>query len=567
MINLKYRSVKVPILEWLNKGEAVNVTKKLPYRILKANAELSYGEQSENMIIKGDNLEALQALLPYYKGQVKCIYIDPPYNTGSAFEHYDDNLEHSTWLSMIYPRLELLRELLSEDGSIWISIDDRESAYLKVICDEVFGRKNFVSAISWQRTYSPRNDAKGISSEAEQILVYSKNVGWSPNKLPRTAKMDSKYKNPDNDVSPWRTSDAFAPEGITHQGMVYAIQHPITGELLYPYKGAHWPLKQSEMLSIMNEWCNYELKDLNDDKARADVCGISVDEIRKGVLGIVLSDSIEEAKRKAQAIYKRGQWPRFFFTKNGLGGIARKTYLKNTEGKVVTNLWVHDEAGLTDEAKKEVKLFNMDTVFATPKPERLIQRVIHVATNEGDLVLDSFLGSGTTCAVAHKMDRKYIGIEMGEHAITHCVPRMKAVIDGEQGGISKAINWNGGGGYTFYDLGETIFDENGNINKQVDFKTLASHVWFTETKTPLANYEKSPLLGIHNGVAYYLLFNGILGDKKPDGGNVLTQKVLDSLPVYEGKKIIYGEATRMNSEKLKTNNIVFKQTPYDVKAR
>lgn len=156
---------------------------------------------------------------------------------------------------------------------------------------------------------------------------------------------------------------------------------------------------------------------------------------------------------------------------------------------------------------------------------------------------------------------------MGEHAITHCVPRMKAVIDGEQGGISKAINWNGGGGYTFYDLGETIFNENGNINKQVDFKTLASHVWFTETKTPLANYEKSPLLGIHNGVAYYLLFNGILGDKKPDGGNVLTQKVLDSLPVYEGKKIIYGEATRMNSEKLKTNNIVFKQTPYDVKVR
>lgn len=557
----------MPILEWLNKGEAVNVTKRLPYRILKANNELSYGEQSENMIIKGDNLEALQALLPYYKGQVKCIYIDPPYNTGSAFEHYDDNLEHSTWLSMIYPRLELLRDLLSEDGSIWISIDDRESAYLKVICDEVFGRKNFVSAISWQRTYSPRNDAKGISSEAEQILVYSKNVGWSPNKLPRTAKMDSKYKNPDNDIDLWRTSDAFAPSASTHQGMVYAIQHPITGEMIYPYKNACWPLKQTEMLAIMNEWCNYELKDLDDDKERANVCGISVDEIRKGVLGIVLSDSLEEAKRKAQAIYKRGQWPRFFFTKNGLGGIARKTYLKNTSGKVVTNLWVYDETGHTDEAKKEVKIFNMDTVFATPKPERLIQRVIHVATNKGDLVLDSFLGSGTTCAVAQKMGRRYIGIEMGEHAITHCVPRMKAVIDGEQGGISKTINWNGGGGYTFYDLGETIFDENGNINKQVDFKTLASHVWFTETKTPLANYEKSPLLGIHNGVAYYLLFNGILGDKKPDGGNVLTQKVLDSLPVYEGKKIIYGEATRMNSEKLKTNNIVFKQTPYDVKAR
>ena len=201
------------------------------------------------------------------------------------------------------------------------------------------------------------------------------------------------------------------------------------------------------------------------------------------------------------------------------------------------------------------------------KPEQLIKRLLEISSNENDLILDSFLGSGTTCAVAQKMGRRYIGIEMGEHAITHCVPRMKAVIDGEQGGISKAINWNGGGGYTFYDLGETIFDENGNINKQVDFKTLAGHVWFSETKTPLTNYEKSTLLGIYNGIAYYLLFNGILGDKKPDGGNVLTQKVLDSLPKFDGKKIIYGEASRMSLDKLKANNIVFKQTPYEIKAR
>ena len=536
--------------------------------------ELGYGDKStDNMIIQGDNLEALKALLPFYAGQVKCIYIDPPYNTGSAFEHYDDNLEHSIWLSLMYPRLELLREFLNEDGSIWISIDDRESAYLKVICDEVFGRKNFVSAISWQRTYSPRNDAKGISSEAEQILVYSKNEGWSPNKLSRTAKMDSKYKNPDNDVSPWRTSDAFAPEGITHQGMVYAIQHPITGELLYPYKGAHWPLKQSEMLSIMNEWCNYELKDLNDDKARADVCGISADEIRKGVLGIVLSDSIEEAKRKAQAIYKRGQWPRFFFTKNGLGGIARKTYLKNTEGKVVTNLWVHDEAGHTDEAKKEVKLFNVKTVFATPKPERLIQRVINVATNPNDLVLDSFLGSGTTAAVAQKMGRRYIGIEMGNHAITHCVPRLKAVVDGEQGGISKAVNWQGGGGFRFYKLGNEVFDADGCINEGISFEDLSAHIWFTETKTPFNKpAEKSTFLGIKDNVAYALLYNGILKDKRVDGGNVLTNKTLkvildDMKNTPYDKLVIYGENSRISQPRLKSLNIEFKQTPYDIKAR
>lgn len=527
----------MPILEWLNKNEAINTASKVPYRILKANKELSYGEKNENMIIKGDNLEALKALLPYYKGQVKCIYIDPPYNTGSAFEHYDDNLEHSIWLSLIYPRLELLRELLAEDGSIWISIDYRESAYLKVICDEVFGRKNFVSAISWQRTYSPRNDAKGISSEAEQILVYSKNERWSPNKLPRTAKMDSKYKNPDNDICAWTSSDVFAPEGVTHQGMVYAIQHPFTGELIYPYSGTHWAINQDGMLSAMQKWAKYTLKDLHDEKIRADVCGINENKVRKGVLGIVLDEPIGSAREHAEKVYKQGKWPKFYFTNKGQGGMRRKTYLDVSKGRIVTNLWIHEEVGHTDEAKKEVKVFDSTNVFATPKPERLIQRVIHVATNQGDLVLDSFLGSGTTCAVAQKMGRKYIGIEMGEHAITHCVPRMKAVIDGEQGGISKTVNWHGGGGYTFYDLGETVFDENENINKDVDFKTLASHIWFSETKTPLLNFEKSPLLGVYNGMAYYLLYNGILGDKKPDGGNVLTQKVFDTLPKFDVKRL------------------------------
>ena len=463
-------------LTWIGKDDEY---KDIEPRILVEVPEKSYGDKStENMLVHGDNLLALKALEQDYTGKIKCIYIDPPYNTGSAFEHYDDNTEHSRWLTLIKRRLEILYNLLSDDGSIWISIDDREAAYLKVLCDEVFDRKNFVSAISWQRTYSPRNDAKGISSEVEKILVYSKKEGWSPNKLPRTAKMDSKYKNPDNDISPWRTSDAFAPEGITHQGMVYAIQHPITGEMLYPYKGAHWPLKQSEMLSIMNEWCNYELKDLDDDKERADVCGISVDEIRKGVLGIVLSDSLETARNKAQAIYQRGQWPRFFFTKMGQGGIARKTYLKNTDGRVPTNLWLHDETGHTDEAKKEVKMFNSESIFATPKPERLIERVLTLGSNKGDLVLDSFLGSGTTAAVAHKMGRKWIGIELGDHCYTHCEPRLHQVVDGtDQGGISKAVEWKGGGGYKFYELAPSLLkkDEFDNwiIEPKYDAEMLA----------------------------------------------------------------------------------------------
>ncbi len=502
----------MPILEWLNKGEAINVTKKLPYRILKANAELSYGEQSENMIIKGDNLEALQALLPYYKGQVKCIYIDPPYNTGNAFEHYDDNLEHSQWLSLIYPRLELLRDLLSEGGSIWISIDDDECHYLKVICDEVFGRKNFINNVIWEKKFAPQNDVKWLSDSHDHILCYAKDKEkWHPNLLPRTEEMNARYKNLDNDPRGVWTSDNLLRKDIQPSGM-YKIITP-SGRVCEPSQGASWRVNEEKFKEMVAD-------------------------------------------------------NRIWFGKDGNGVPRIKRFLSEVQnGMVSMTIWKYQEVGHNQEAKKEVKTFNSDDVFTTPKPERLIQRILILSTKIGDLVLDSFLGSGTTCAVAQKMGRRYIGIEMGEHAITHCVPRMKAVIDGEQGGISKAINWNGGGGYTFYNLGETIFDENGNINKQVDFKTLASHVWFTETKTPLANYEKSPLLGIHNGVAYYLLFNGILGDKKPDGGNVLTQKVLDSLPVYEGKKIIYGEATRMNSEKLKTNNIVFKQTPYDVKAR
>lgn len=503
----------MPILEWLNKEEAVKTADKVPYRVLKANEELSYGEQSENMIIKGDNLEALKALLSYYKGQVKCIYIDPPYNTGGAFEHYDDNLEHSKWLSLMYPRLELLRELLSEDGSIWISIDSDECHYLKVICDEIFGRKNFVDEIIWQRAFAPVNLKKTLSRSHDILLVYAKNYddNYELNKLSRSLSQMVNYKNPDNDPrGVWTSADCTV--GPVVEEKLYEIVTP-SGRIVTPPDGRCWLFTKERF------------KEMTMDN-------------------------------------------RIWFGTKGNNAPRVKKFLSEVkQGVVSMTLWLRGEVGDNQEAKREVKAFGFKTVFATPKPERLIQRILTLATNKGDLVLDSFLGSGTTCAVAQKMGRRYIGIEMGEHAITHCVPRMKAVIDGEQGGISKAVNWNGGGGYTFYDLGETIFDENGNINKQVDFKTLASHVWFTETKTPLVNYEKSPLLGIHNDIAYYLLFNGILGDKKPDGGNVLTQKVLDSLPVYEGKKVIYGEATRMNAEKLKSINIVFKQTPYDVKAR
>lgn len=502
----------MPILEWLNKNEAIKTADKVPYRLLKANLDLSYGEQSENMIIKGDNLEALKALLPYYKGQVKCIYIDPPYNTGNAFDHYDDNLEHSMWLSLIYPRLELLRELLSEDGSIWISIDDDESHYLKVICDEVFGRKNFIANCLWQKIHSIKNDAKHLSINHDHILVYAKNESEIVfNLLQRTSKMDARYKNPDKDPrGPWQSGDLVANE--ERKNGYFDVVGP-TGKIFNVPVGKHWVYTQENLKEMIKD-------------------------------------------------------NRIWFGKDGSSFPRKKRFLSEVQqGRKGDTWWSSEEVGHNQEAKREIKIFNANDIFGTPKPERLIERILTLATQEGDLVLDSFLGSGTTAAVAHKMGRKYIGIEMGEHAISHCVPRLKAVIDGEQGGISKAVNWQSGSGFTFYDLAEPIFDELGNINKNVNFQTLASHIWFVETKTPLVNFEKSTLIGVFEDTAYYLLYNGILGDKKVDGGNVLTQKIFDTLPKFEGKKVIYGEASRMNAEKLKTLNITFKQTPYDIKAR
>ncbi len=446
-------------LTWYGKDEPIVVEPRILIEDA-ARSNCAADPDTENMLIHGDNLLALKALESKYAGRIKCIYIDPPYNTGSAFEHYDDNLEHSTWLNLMRPRLEILWNLLSDDGSIWISIDDNEEAYLKVMCDELFGRFHFISNIAWQRTYSTRNDAKGIVNEVEHILVYAKREDWQPKKLPRTADMDKKYKNPDGDSDLWRSDNAYAADANTHQGMVYAIQHPFTGELLYPSISSHWRYSQDEMLSHMNGWCPYELRDIDDGQKRAEICGVGADEVRQGVKAIMLSNPIEESRRIAQVVLKKGPWPRFFFSKNGQGGIARKTYLSAVGDVPPTNLFEYKDVGHTDEAKKEIlKLFG-NSPFATPKPERLIERVLTLASNPDDLVLDSFLGSGTTAAVAHKMNRRYIGIEMGEHAYTHCKVRLDKVISGEdKGGITKSAGWTSGGGYRFYELAPSLINE------------------------------------------------------------------------------------------------------------
>ena len=238
-------------------------------------------------------------------------------------------------------------------------------------------------------------------------------------------------------------------------------------------------------------------------------------------------------------------------------------------------IWPRNEVGDNQDAKREVVKFNSEEIFATPKPEALLERILTLATNPGDLVLDSFLGSGTTAAVAHKMGRRYIGIEMGEHAVTHCVPRLRKVIDGEQGGISESVGWQGGGGFRFYRLGPPVFDEDGRIRRDVRFPVLAAHVWFSETDRPWNGNGTSPLLGLHDGRAYALLYNGILGDKRPNGGNVLTRATLDEVrremakeqPDFAGPLTVYGEQSRLTQPTLDRERIVFKQTPYDVKAR
>ena len=304
----------MPMLKWAGKDKVVNHHNEVPFRVLERKWEFPEGAQSatvsDNMIIHGDNLAALKSLLPRYEGRVKCIYIDPPYNTGNEGWVYNDNVNdpqikkwlgevvgkegedfsrHDKWLCMMYPRLRLLQKLLSNDGAIFISIDDNELYNLKLVCDEIFGSNCFIANISWQRTYSTRNDSKGIVSEVEHILAYSKQPGWQPNKLPRTAEMDGKYKNPDNDIEPWKSTDASAPGAATHQGMVYAVQNPITGTLIYPPSGRCWSYDQTTMLSLMSGWCPYELRDISDDEKRAAICGVGVDDVRKGVKAIMLS--------------------------------------------------------------------------------------------------------------------------------------------------------------------------------------------------------------------------------------------------------------------------------------
>lgn len=576
----------MPSLNWIGKDKVINYSSNVPFQVL--NKVFSYskeGNTTDNIIVHGDNLVALKSLFPKFEGRVDVVYLDPPYNTGNEGWCYNDNVNdpkiqkwlgeavgaegedlcrHDKWLCMMYPRLSLIRRMLSAEGVVFISIDDNELYNLKAICDEIFGSNCFVANISWQRTYSPRNDAKGISSEAEHILVYSSNPNWSPNKLPRTEKMNKLYKNPDNDVSLWRTSDAFAPSAATHQGMVYAIQHPFTGRMIYPYNGACWPLKQSEMLAQMQQWGEYKLEDLDDAEERAKVCGVPADEVRKGVMGIVLVQPLEVAQKHAQEIYDRGRWPKFFFTNKGQGGIARKTYLDQTDGRVPTNLWRYEEVGHTDAAMKEIKAIFGKKLFDTPKPTSLIEQVLRVASNKESIVLDAFAGSGTTGHATLKLNaedgghRQFVLIEMGDFAKDVTAERVKRAIEGYGEGKNAAPGTLGG--FTFYELGETLFDSEGNLRDSIPEEKIREFIYYSETRSPLNKVRKagSYLLDCFNNTGFYFYY-------KP---NELTVLNYDTLSIIEEKAdsyVIYADTCTLSEEFMLKNNIVFKKIPRDIK--
>ena len=426
-------------LTWIGKENRP----KLEPRILLEDPEKSYhaahrvsrNDIFDNRLIFGDNLLALKALEQEFAGKVKCIFIDPPYNTGSAFTHYDDGLEHSIWLSLMRDRMELIKRLLMQDGSLWITIDDNEVHYLKVMCDEIFGRENFVANVVWQKKFSPQANSVWLSDSHDHVLVYAKRKEiWKPNLLPRTEEADSRYDNPDNDPrGPWTSGDftisltggqrgaQYARTGVSEN--IFEITTP-SGRKLWPTKGRCWGASPRRFQELV------------------------VDK-------------------------------RIWFGEHGNNVPRIKRFLSEVqEGIVCTTIWLRSEVGDNQDAKREVTQFNPDKVFSTPKPEKLIQRVLELATQAGDLVLDSFAGSGTTGAVAHKMDRRWIMVELGEHCHTHIIPRLMKVIDGEDpGGITKAVKWKGGCGFRYYRLAPSLLEKDkwGNwvISKEYKAAMLA----------------------------------------------------------------------------------------------
>jgi adenine-specific DNA-methyltransferase len=575
----------MPTLHWLTREHDLKAAANAEYRLLVEDETYSYGDpDSGNLIVQGDNLEAFKALLPFYAGQVKCIYIDPPYNTGSAFEHYDDNMEHTIWLSMMYPRLKLLKQFLREDGAIFVQIDAEEMTYLKIIMDEIFGRNNFINIISCKAKIagvSGSNLGKSLQDNIEFILFYAKDVQNMNIKVvpQQQVELMTYIENMEAQGKSWKYTSVL--KSIDNGKFIKEFEAGNGDKIkLYVHKkyeivsvsAIAKDIFKGDMSKAYYEFIDKIFRTTN---AQTSI-RTKVIENTQDLEGSLFSIEYIPIKGK-----NAGKLTKFYYKDDNLVTFLKEVVVR--KGKQILksdnmgNLW-------TDLQYNNITKEGNVQFPNGKKPELLIQRILDMLTNPGDYVLDSFLGSGTTAAVAHKMGRKYIGVEMGEQAKTHCAVRLRKVIDGEQGGISEAVGWKGGGGFRFFTLGEAIFDNERRIKENISFENLAAHIWFTETKTPINRHEcrkhkkNATFLGIHDGTAYALLYNGILGDKCVSGGNVLTHATLNHIKhdielaeKKEKKKIeynqmvIYGEATRLTHVSLQFNNIIFKQTPYNIK--
>jgi adenine-specific DNA-methyltransferase len=418
-------------LTWIGKERWPKLEPRIlledPVRSYHAKNRVSDNDIFDNQLIFGDNLLALKALEQEFTGKIKCVFIDPPYNTGSAFAQYDDGVEHSIWLSLMRDRLDIIRRMLSDDGSLWITIDDNEAHYLKVLCDEIFGRTHFIANLAWHKRVSPANDAKYFSGDFDHILIYAKDKAiWRPNRLEKNEAQLANYRNLDKDPRGVWNSAAYtcAKTAEERPNLYYAIQQPTTGKEVWPSRTRVWAYDKNTHLR----------------------------NVERGLL---------------------------YWGKDGRASMPRiKKFLTETKPVVPRTIWSYEEAGHNQEARLEIdKLFPGDP-FTTPKPEKLIRRVLQIASSPGDLVLDSFAGSGTTGAVAQKMGRRWIMVELGNHCHTHIIPRLKKVINGEdRGGVTEAVGWQGGGGFRYYRLAPSLIinDRWGNpvINPEYNAAQLA----------------------------------------------------------------------------------------------
>ncbi len=533
----------MPTLNWIGRKAVENHHRQVPFHLLKDEPELSVGEPGAgNLLVEGDNLLALKALLPYYSGQVKCIYIDPPYNTGEENWIYNDNVNstevrnwlgkvvggdlddlsrHDKWLCMMYPRLMLLHQMLRDDGSIFISIDDNEITHLHNIMREIFGAGNFVANIIWQKRTSP--DARiHLGPAHDFIVVYAKNLSKLKPTLKRVSPSGERtkaYKNPDNDPrGVWASVDLTGQTGHATPDQFFEITTP-AGMKMKPPAGRCWALAERTFLELVAN-------------------------------------------------------NRVWFGKNGKSRPRLKKFLNENDGVTTWTWWPHVEVGHNQEATKELnEIMSQADVFDNPKPTRLIRRILQLASEKDSIILDSFAGSGTTGNAIFQLNkqdvvnRRFILVEMDTNICRNVTAeRLRRVCIGYTKPDGTAVEGLGGG-FRYTTLGEPLFDERGNIRSTVPFADLARHVYFTETGEPLPKQTEmpGPLIGVCRGTGIYLLFNGILKDKSPGGGNVLTTGVLAQLPKHNGSKVIYGTACRIGAERLRSENIVFKQLPYKLR--